>query len=203
MLTQLLEFVVRYEYARALYDKRAVQLFADNQRAKELFDSLATTELNHSQKFQTLLPQKVVFGRDNFFKHPEYGKFAGTNIDGISKSKTWARFLFDGRSAKDYSLADSLAFCAAAERLETLGYTGFLILLWFLELIAKISNPDTAFLKECRRITRGIALEEKNAEVRLIEMLRELFPQQAKQLLFRWYFKAVVSMFVLVFTRNK
>lgn len=186
MWNSLITFVVRYEYARALFDKRAALRFAGE--AASLFESLAHIEINHATRLQALLPERVVPLRSMFFEKQDYAMYKDEYIDGVSKRHIWTKFLFQEQSPSEWGLLDTLAFCAAAERLETIGY-------WILGLIPKF-----------RKIAGVIALEESNAEKKIIQFLiksSNLSKNETQLLIFKWYFRAFASMLILVFTGNK
>lgn len=186
MLNSLVSFIVRYEYARALFDKRAAARFGGE--ASDLFLALAKIEVNHATKLEALLPERIVPPRSKFFEKQDHTIYNNLCIDGISKRHIWTRFLFDGKTPSDWELHETLAFCAAAERLEAIGY-------FFL-----------GFLPKLRTVSRTIALEESNAEKRIIAFLFKVSTfavWETRLLVFKWYLKAFFSMVILAFTRNK
>lgn len=194
LLPKLLEFICRYEYSRSLFDIRAADRFP--QQAK-LFENLAKLEFRHQALFSQILQNSE--NRHNR-KMPDvnHGKYCGQFADGKSKNKIWARFLFAGKSAKDYDLLNTLAFCAAAEFLENSGYVildGLITVLVWLRIGAELSTSTQNLLRE-------IAREEKSAEKRLIAVLKES-NSNYRSLLRYWYIRAIASMLILLITRNK
>lgn len=190
MLNSLIAFIVKYEYARALFDKQASSRFIKYQQVHELFDKLAFVELNHAHRLEKLLDHSVVPSRNQFIQYAKSTEDGNDQrfLDGISVRKIWAKFLFSGKRASEWELEDTLAFCAAAERLESIGYSVL------------------SFVPRCRSLAKAIRIEESNAENKILKLLMNSSlesPLKTRLLIFKWYAKAFVSMVVLAFTLNK